>query len=239
MDSIKYEDKDLCRKCGGFCCKKGGCMYFVSDFNPFNKETIVRALETGNVSIRASLDFKWVNGKDVAIPFLYLGPRNVDRGVVDLFSFKKQCSMLTDTGCSYDLKDRPSGAVNLIPHMNELTGEFDCEPIVDLDMKLKEYITYQDLLRKMVKRYSGASVMQKLSEDMETLFYQIFTNDFDGILEEEVVSIIQGIDKLVGAFPLEFERAKNRYDNSIGMLYNSNGIDKLKVKRHNRGKKSN
>lgn len=32
MKIIEYENKELCAKCGGICCKKSGCDYFVSDF---------------------------------------------------------------------------------------------------------------------------------------------------------------------------------------------------------------
>ena len=28
----KYENKEICKQCGGYCCKKSGCDYFVSDF---------------------------------------------------------------------------------------------------------------------------------------------------------------------------------------------------------------
>lgn len=48
---MEYENKEICKKCGGFCCKKSGCDYFVSDFGFITKGKIIEALETGNVSI--------------------------------------------------------------------------------------------------------------------------------------------------------------------------------------------
>ena len=34
----KYENIELCKKCGGYCCKKSGCDYFVSDFENMKLE---------------------------------------------------------------------------------------------------------------------------------------------------------------------------------------------------------
>lgn len=113
---MEFENKDLCKKCGGRCCKKSGCDYFVSDFDVIDKSSLVKLLDTGNVSIVAALSFRTLKNKDrVVEPFLYLLARNIDRGIVDLFSLKKTCSMLTDEGCTYTLENRPGGGVNLIP----------------------------------------------------------------------------------------------------------------------------
>ena len=38
---MEYENKEICKKCGGFCCKKSGCDYFVSDFGFITKGKII------------------------------------------------------------------------------------------------------------------------------------------------------------------------------------------------------
>lgn len=30
---MEYVNKDLCEKCGGYCCKKSGCDYGVDNFD--------------------------------------------------------------------------------------------------------------------------------------------------------------------------------------------------------------
>ena len=55
---MEYENKELCSKCGGRCCKKSGCDYFVSDFKIIDKNTILKVLETGNVSIVSAFKFE-------------------------------------------------------------------------------------------------------------------------------------------------------------------------------------
>ena len=34
----KYENLEICKECGGYCCKKSGCDYFVSDLESMNLE---------------------------------------------------------------------------------------------------------------------------------------------------------------------------------------------------------
>ena len=122
---MEYENKELCSSCKGMCCKKSGCDYFVSDFERITKDEILKALLPGKISIVSAFKKSVINGKVILTPFLYLRARNKDRDIVDLFSMKKTCSMLTDTGCSYSLEDRPGGGVNLIPKKN------GCKPLKD------------------------------------------------------------------------------------------------------------
>ena len=63
-----YENKNICSSCGGVCCKKSGCDYFVSDFPSITKSEILKALETGNISIVAGVDIQKINGKTIAFP---------------------------------------------------------------------------------------------------------------------------------------------------------------------------
>ncbi len=143
---MEYENKELCSKCGGRCCKKSGCDYFVSDFKIIDKNTILKVLETGNVSIVSAFKFEILaNGKEVVVPILYLRARNEGRGVIDLFSMKKRCSMLTSTGCSYNLEQRPEGGVNLIPREN------GCQPLNNSLDELKNGIHIKTYLLRWLK----------------------------------------------------------------------------------------
>ena len=85
----KVESRDLCALCGGYCCKKCGCDYFVSDLENSKIEYFESLLDTGRVSVVAALNFKRLpNGKLFNEPLLYLRARNKNRDEIDLLSFK-------------------------------------------------------------------------------------------------------------------------------------------------------
>lgn len=50
-----YENKELCAKCGGKCCKRMGCELFPEDvekhYGPITEETIFKLLESGNWAV--------------------------------------------------------------------------------------------------------------------------------------------------------------------------------------------
>lgn len=203
------ENKEICSKCGGRCCLKSGCDYFTSDLESVTLQCLTELLDTENVSIVAALKMdRLKNGKTVATPFLYLRARNTDRDIVDLFSMKTKCSMLTENGCSYSIEDRPSGGVNLIPKEDMM-----CIPAVNPVEEIKKWEPYQKLLSRLVRRYSGLSVDEKLKLDVENTFYKIITNDFEDIRPEEIADILSCFHDLINAFPEEYEKAMNRKNN--------------------------
>ena len=208
----KIENRDICKECGGFCCKKSGCDYFVSDFESLKKDYLEEVLSTGRVSIVASLQFiRGSNNKLLVNPFLSIRERNVGRDVIDLFSFKTACASLTSEGCSYDLENRPSGGATLIPKIQN--GAICCYSEVDRLEELKKWAPYQDVLQKIVKRHTGMSVYNKLRQDVENVFYDILTNNFEGVNEVEILDVISGLKPLYEAYPEEYERAKARKSN--------------------------
>lgn len=209
----RYENKSICSSCGGVCCKKSGCDYYVSDFPSITKGEILKALETGNISIVAGIDIQKINNKLVASPILYLRARNKDRDIIDLFSMKRECSMLTETGCSYDLEHRPAGGANLIPKKSIL-GIYECKPSVNHLEELEKWLPYQSLLGRIVKRYTGKSVNEVFREDVERVFYEVMTEQFEGVSELEIYDIGQTLPQLAECFPLELNNAREKYKKS-------------------------
>lgn len=200
----KCENKDICSKCGGYCCKKSGCDYLPSDFDNLSYNSTLEILSSGNISIVAALEFSELkDGKLVVVPFLYLRARNKDRDVVDLLSIKNTCSMLTKDGCSYDINNRPSGGALLIPMEN---GRCYREAI---DMSIWD--NYQKVLSRVVKRYTGMSVDQKLKEDIENLFYDVLAGKLEGVAKEEVEDIKGLIPLLLRTNIEEYKKANKRY----------------------------
>ena len=190
-----YENKNICSSCGGICCKKSGCDYFVSDFPSITKSEILKALETGNISIVAGVDIQKINGKTIAFPILYLRARNKKRNIVDLLSLKSECSMLTKDGCTYSLEERPKGGVNLIPYID------GCLPYEDPLKIVKGFEKHQSALSKMVKRLTGKTVEQKLREDIENLFYDITMGNFEYVSDIEKKEIAPLLYDLADIYP--------------------------------------
>lgn len=201
MEKEKIEDLDICRECGGMCCKKSGCDYAVSDFDDRSMKGLLESLAVGDKSIVAMINFETLpNGKFIAVPFLYVRARNCDRDVIDLVSMKTTCSMLTDTGCSYSYEDRPFGGRNLVPRRR---SDGPCRPLDNPLDKIMEWEPYQKQLSKIVKRYTGKSVDAKVKEDVENLFYDVLCGNFKGVHSREIADLEGFVPLLARAFPEE------------------------------------
>lgn len=197
---IKYENRDICKKCGGYCCRKSGCDYFVSDFESMKYEYLENILNTGRVSIVASFDFKRIkNGKLIYIPLLSLRARNTNRDIVDLLSFKTRCASLEENGCYYDIENRPGGGVALIPCSNK-----PCYSEVDRIEELKKWKSYQKVLEKLVKKYTNMTVSEKIKEDVENILYNFYTGNYSDSLQMEIDDVEGMIPLLIECFPEEY-----------------------------------
>lgn len=117
MENIKNnENKELCSKCGGRCCKTYAGAYYPEDFNHELTDAWLQDLLEGNQTypngdpILVSID--WVDGvKDAPDGRGYfLRPRHVDingvGGIVDP-SWGAECYHLTETGCELTFDERP------------------------------------------------------------------------------------------------------------------------------------
>lgn len=205
----KYEDRSMCSKCGGYCCQKSGCDYFVSDLKNTKLEYIESLLDTGRVSIVAGFNFKRLpKGQLICEPFLYLRARNINRGEIDLLSFKTTCASLESEGCHYDISERPSGGSCLIPKF--VNGEKECFSEVDRVEELLKWTQYQKVLERIVKRRTGMSVYAKLKCDAENLFYDLAMGNITGVKEEEIRDVIGMVPMLAEIYKEEFRRAEER-----------------------------
>lgn len=204
---MDIENKSICSKCGGVCCKKSGCDYASYDFKDLSFNGLLSTLEEGNISVVAVLQFeKLKTGKLFVNPFLYLRARNINRPIIDLLSMKTTCSQLTDRGCKYKLENRPTGGKNLIPKEN-----LQCYPLVNQMDIINSWLSYQKTLAKIVKRMSGISVSERLRLDTEQLILDILNNNFENVSPLEIKDILSLLPHLSNAYPEEYERVAKEY----------------------------
>lgn len=132
---MKYENKSLCSKCGGMCCKNGPCFFMPDDFSDLSLEGLKKEFSKKDylcicltdipfISIR--LDF-W---EKVVRPTTYFlgGP----------------CPLLTETGCPFSYDERPTSAKMLVPLPNN-----QCELILFPNMVDLAWEPYKETLLQL------------------------------------------------------------------------------------------
>jgi Fe-S-cluster containining protein len=107
-----YENKDLCRPCGGKCCKNLPGAAFPEDFGYPDIKAMESNILNALMSGKWSIDW-WENSRTG--PQYYLRPATVQSvGRVFDPSYGGQCNFLTDEGCSI-FDNRPTGCRGLEP----------------------------------------------------------------------------------------------------------------------------
>lgn len=120
------ENKDVCKKCGGKCCKNSPC-----EFAPFQIlddksdipliDQLIKFLECGKYAIDC-----WdgdVYGKDrYCCYYVRVAAESEETyGLLRLFDtdfWFGRCKLLTDNGCSLSWEERPVCGKSLIPNAN-------------------------------------------------------------------------------------------------------------------------
>lgn len=207
----KNEDINLCRECGGRCCKKSGCDYSAADFKDLSFNGICKILSEGRISIVAFLIPEILpNGKTYMYPLLLLRARNTNRDVIDLVSVRTRCAQLGENGCLYTkYEERPAGARNLVPQQGYEEG--NCYPEVDPMDIGNTWLPYQKVLSKIVRKYTGKSVDDKIKEDIENLFEDILQQNFEYVSEQEKIEL--------RSFSLDLARIYPEIYNKVSMKY--------------------
>ena len=207
---MKHENKNICSKCGGRCCKKSGCDYSADDFDNCSYNNLVKELSKGDKSIVCFMKFKEDSSGNITYePFLYLRARNNDRDIVDLVSIKTGCSLLLPNGCSFDYKHRPMGGRNLKPVD---PNEGSCMPLKNPMDIVNTWRPHQKTLKRLIINFSKKNIDVKIREDVENLFYDVLSENFNGISPMELEDIKGFIPLLIKAFPDELKNASIRYN---------------------------
>ena len=139
---------DCCKECKGYCCKKCGCAYYVEDFEDLSFESLKKELEKETISITSVIEMDKIHGQMINNPVLFLRVRNRKRGIIDLFSEKTRCSLLTPDGCPYSLEERPLGAMMLLPKKDHDT--LACETLKEVnDITIENWKKHQEVLKRL------------------------------------------------------------------------------------------
>lgn len=175
----KFINYEMCKKCGGVCCKENGCIYLPQDFNNLDFESLKKVLDEGNVSISGQPIQFYGNAWTF---LLYLRARNQNADIVDLITSGGPCKLLTSTGCLLDENDRPSLGLAIRPMIvgGPCSKMFSQEQVVDA------WMDHSEVLSNLVQYYTKKDVISVIVEQM--------TNQIDRInkLEE-----LKNMEKLI------------------------------------------
>lgn len=204
-----FENRSICAKCGGLCCKRSGCSYYVSDIKEMTVEYIIKMLDSGQTSVAGNILFKKNNeGKIYSEYYLFLRTRNINREAIDLYSLNTACALLKEDGCPFTFAERPSSAKMLKPKRNH-----KCQNKGDNKKELDNWLRVQDILEEVVLRYAGIRAQEIISQDVENLFYDLEMQNFEYVTKEEVEDFRGIYINLVQCYPKEFYNAFDRINN--------------------------
>jgi len=119
-----YLNKNICKRCGGICCKKmpGACL--PDDFGEPLLENLTQAFRSGFYAV------DWwegdPTGKDMFAYGYFVRPKVKGENKIYSPSWGGECIFLKTTGCELKPEDRPANCRLLEPKEDE-NGELKCE----------------------------------------------------------------------------------------------------------------
>lgn len=158
------ENRDLCKKCGGICCKKFGCEIFPEDvikrYNEISEETLCQLINTGYVSIdcwTACGNPGKLHPKKEMYEYdriFFLRMRHINKPICDIYSMGP-CKALTEYGCMLDWDNRPTGGKLLVPNASKCIVPMEDELGLSSDTELAAlmWFEYNSLLEKLYNNF--------------------------------------------------------------------------------------
>ena len=161
----KIENKEICSKCKGKCCKRHACDCLPCDFN-FDINLVEKALESGKYSIdfertthesfisrangtRTLNLYSIIRSRDEV---LYVRPRNQNRPIVDIIHSQKDegpCVFWSlEKGCELSYEQRPTMGKVLLPMPDE-----KCVYLFSRDTIVEEWRPYTRELFALSKKF--------------------------------------------------------------------------------------
>lgn len=199
--NIETINKDICKSCGGKCCKNCGCVYSPDDFGMITYNSLRDELEKGNISIIS----QFIVGEKNISYYLLLRARNIDRDIVDLFSAKTTCSLLGENGCKLDDSKRPQGGVLYIPSIDG-----NCKGLYTDVIGFKEWSNYQKILERLTRYFCGKSSQEKIREDVIQVAYMLANKERKNVLDfnsftKEEMALLETLNSILPTYQKEIE----------------------------------
>ena len=155
MITVFFENQELCKKCGGECCKNMGCHFSPADFETITYKGLKKEILKGNISI----DY-WHGDIDTKVNRLrhtyYLRMRNKGAKILD-GSWGGQCVLWdSEKGCPLPFKERPKGARALIPGF---PGR--CDSKYTKEMCVMDWRLYHPVMKRLANFFSREEFMEE------------------------------------------------------------------------------
>lgn len=146
----KQENPKLCKGCG-ICCKQAPCHYAPIDFNngKITYGILKKEIDKGYISIIAEPKEEKVGLFEDKYTY-FLRVRGKNRPVADI-AVSVPCSMLTDTGCKFSYKKRPTGGKMLIPRGD--SEKRTCFLVYTIYLCREDWMPYQKILGRLFRIY--------------------------------------------------------------------------------------
>lgn len=148
-----YEDKEICARCKGLCCKNMGCNLTPEDvekhFGPITEETIIKLLKSGDWAMDW---YDYYSNTELGVDYdrgFYLRARNKNDNRAIYPAWWGECKHLTENGCKFDFEHRPTGGKNLKPvESHKCAGK-------DKYFYATIWLPYRDILQKIFDENYG------------------------------------------------------------------------------------
>ena len=134
----KTLNPEMCKKCGGKCCKQCCCAYFPEEFPDLSFEAIYKKISLNEVKID-SLYFLESLYNPLDEPIHYLRVANKENG---------ECIFLTDMGCKLSYEERPAGGRLLVPFWS------GCYYLYTQKEFIEKWIPHQKLLKDLINAFN-------------------------------------------------------------------------------------
>lgn len=143
-----FENKEICSKCGGQCCKSMPGIFSPDDFEEVSINTLLPLLKTGKYTFESQFF------KNKCVYFLRPSVRNFEgciRSGRSSFYTSGSCTFLTDLGCELSAEKRPYECKNLEPNNNK---DQKCKfHGINNDKTILKWNKYQDLIEEILHKY--------------------------------------------------------------------------------------
>lgn len=158
---------DICKSCGGCCCKTYPCAYFPSDFKKITEDIIGDLIDNQNAVIDYADETSLLG--IARFSFLILRARGkldfngAFAGVNTRHNNRNVCVNLQPDGCSLDAVDRPGEGLFFIPDKKR------CFLPLEYAKKEKEWYqnpVYQDILYNVISEYGDAFMLRNIQDKL-------------------------------------------------------------------------